>query len=102
MTRKSLIAGIVAAVLAAGLPAAATAQSQAAMADGQVTKIDPAQGKITLRHGPIKNLDMDSMTMVFRVKDPAMLKQVKVGDKVKFEAERVDGQITVTRIEKAR
>jgi Cu(I)/Ag(I) efflux system periplasmic protein CusF len=74
--------------------------AQAGMADGEVTKIDAAQGKITLRHGPIKHLDMDSMSMVFRVKDPAMLKQVKVGDKIKFEADRVDGQITVTKIEK--
>jgi Cu(I)/Ag(I) efflux system protein CusF len=71
-------------------------------ADGQVTKIDTQQNKITLRHGPIKNLDMDSMTMVFRVEDPAMLKQVKVGDKVKFEADRVNGQLTVKKIEKAK
>ena len=76
--------------------------AQAVPADGQVTKIDESAGKITLKHGPIKNLDMDSMTMVFRVKDPAMLKTVKVGDKVKFEAERVDGAITVTKIQKAR
>ena len=60
-------------------------------------------GKITLKHGPIKKLDMDeAMTMVFRVQDPAMLKQVKVGDKVKFEADRVNGQITVTKIEKSK
>jgi Cu(I)/Ag(I) efflux system periplasmic protein CusF len=78
-----------------------TAIAQSAMVDGQVTKIDADQGKITLRHGPIKNLEMDSMSMVFRVKDPAMLKQVKVGDKIKFEADRVDGQITVTKIQKA-
>jgi Cu/Ag efflux protein CusF len=58
------------------------AVAQSAMADGEVTKIDAAHGKITMRHGPIKNLDMDAMSMVFRVKDPAMLKQVKVGDKV--------------------
>jgi Cu/Ag efflux protein CusF len=79
-----------------------TALAQAVPADGQVTKIDEAAGKITLKHGPIKNLDMDSMTMVFRVKDPAMLKAVKVGDRVKFEAERVDGAITVTKIQKAK
>jgi len=70
--------------------------------DGQVTKIDKAQGKITLRHGPIKNLDMDSMTMVFRVQDPKMLDTVKVGDKVKFEADRVNGQITVTKMQKGK
>ena len=71
--------------------------------DGEVRKIDDASGKITLKHGPIKALDMDEgMTMVFKVQDPAMLKQVKVGDKVKFEASRVNGQITVTKIQKAK
>ena len=51
-------------------------------------------GKITIKHGPIKKFDMDEgMTMVFRVQDPAMLKAVKAGDKVKFEADRVNGQI---------
>jgi Cu/Ag efflux protein CusF len=72
------------------------------LADGQVTKIDQSAGKITLRHGPIKSLDMDSMNMVFRVQDPALLKGIKVGDKVKFEADRVNGQLTVTKIQKAR
>jgi Cu(I)/Ag(I) efflux system periplasmic protein CusF len=77
--------------------------AQAPMVDGQVTKIDEAAGKITLKHGPIKKLDMnEGMTMVFRVQDRAMLKQVKVGDKVKFDADRINGQITVTKIEKAR
>lgn len=84
----------------AALAEASTAFAQAIPADGQVTKIDESAGKITLKHGPIKNLDMDSMTMVFRVKDPAMLKSVKVGDSVRFEAERVDGAITVTKINK--
>ena len=71
--------------------------------DGEVKKIDEAAGKITLKHGPIKALEMDDgMTMVFRVQDPAMLKQVKVGDKVKFDADRVNGQITVTKIQKAK
>jgi len=76
---------------------------QSPMVNGQVTKIDESAGKITLKHGPIKKLDMnEGMTMVFRVQDPAMLKQVKVGDRVRFDADRVNGQITVTRIEKAR
>ena len=71
---------------------------------GEVRKIDEAAGKITLKHGPIKSLDMtdESMTMVFRVQDPAMLKQVKVGDKVKFDADRISGQIMVTKIQKAK
>src|SRR5215467_6582743 len=77
--------------------------AQAPMVNGQVKKIDEAAGKITLKHGPIKKLEMsEGMTMVFRVQDPAMLKQVKVGDKVKFDADRVNGQITVTKIEKAK
>ncbi len=82
--------------------APALALAQAAPVDGQVTKIDTAQNKVTLKHGPIKNLDMDAMTMVFVVADPAMLKTVKVGDKVRFEADRVNGRITVTKLEKAK
>jgi Cu(I)/Ag(I) efflux system protein CusF len=77
--------------------------AQSPMVNGQVTRIDEAAGKITLKHGPIKKLEMDEgMTMVFRVQDRAMLKQLKVGDKVKFDADRVNGQITVTKIEKAK
>lgn len=97
--RKFISAVAVATAVALGVASTAAAQALPS-ADGQVTKIDEAQGKITLKHGPIKNLDMDSMTMVFRVKDPAMLKAVKVGDNVKFEADRVNGAITVVKIEK--
>jgi Cu/Ag efflux protein CusF len=87
-------------VLSGGMLASVTL-AQAPMVNGQVTKIDQSAGKITLKHGPIKKLDMnEGMTMVFRV--PAMLKQVKVGDKVRFDADRINGQITVTKIEKAR
>jgi Cu/Ag efflux protein CusF len=78
----------------------ATAQQ---LIEGQVTKIDEGAGKITLRHGPIKKLEMDEgMSMVFKAQDPAMLKTVKVGDKVRFDADRVNGQFTVTKIEKAK
>jgi|SRR5215471_10273651 len=77
--------------------------AKAPMVNGQVTKIDESAGKITLKHGPIKKLDMnEGMTMVFRVQEPAMLKQVKVGDKVRFDTDRINGQITVTKIEKAK
>ncbi len=78
--------------------------AQAAMVNGEVKKIDEAAGKVTLKHGPIKNLDMDEdgMTMVFRVQDPAMLKQVKVGDKVQFEAERATAGITITKLQKGK
>ncbi|MBI3703989.1 MAG: copper-binding protein [Rhizobiales bacterium] len=76
--------------------------AQSSVVDGQVAKIDQTAGKITLKHGPLKNLGMDEgMTMVFRVQDPAMLKGVKVGDKVKFEADKVNGQFTVVKMQKA-
>ncbi|MEP9370043.1 copper-binding protein [Xanthobacter sp. VNH20] len=78
------------------------AWAQTVPTEGQVTKIDQAQNKVTLKHGPIKNLDMDGMTMVFAVAEPAQLKSLKVGDKVKFEADRVNGRLTVTKIEKAK
>jgi Cu(I)/Ag(I) efflux system protein CusF len=81
--------------------AAAMAQDSAVI--GEVRKIDEAAGKITLEHGPIKNLGMDQgMTMVFRVKDPGLLKQVAVGDKVKFEAENADTGITITKMQKTK
>jgi Cu/Ag efflux protein CusF len=72
----------------------------AALTDGEVRKVDKDAKKITLKHGPIQNLDMPAMTMVFQVKDPAMLDRVKAGDKVKFSAEKINGAYTVTRIEK--
>lgn len=81
---------------------AASAFAQAATADGEVRKVDIETGKVTLKHGPIPNLDMDSMTMVFRVADAAMLKSLKAGDRIKFVAERVNGQITILKIEKVK
>ena len=84
------------AFLMVALPAAAQS------VNGTVTKVDEAQGKLTINHGPIKNLDMDAMTMVFRAGDPAMLKGLKAGDKIKFDADRVNGQITVTKLQKAK
>lgn len=89
-------------LLAAALSRSSSiAFAQPVPANGEVTRIDAAQSKITLKHGPIKNLDMDSMTMVFRAGDPDMLKAVKPGDRVIFEAERVNGQITITKMRKA-
>jgi Cu/Ag efflux protein CusF len=73
----------------------------AQMVDGEVTKVDESAGKITIKHGPMKKFDMEGgMTMVFRAQDPAILKQVKPGDRIKFEADKVSGQFTVTKIEK--
>jgi Cu(I)/Ag(I) efflux system protein CusF len=85
--------------LTAVLAGPALAQD-ASLVSATVKKIDIEQGKITLDHGPIKNLDMDGMTMVFKAADPTMLKTVKAGDKVKFTADRVNGQITVTKLQK--
>jgi Cu/Ag efflux protein CusF len=78
-----------------------TAPATAELTDGEVKKIDKEAGKITLRHGELKNLNMSPMTMVFRVKDPAMLDQVKAGDKVKFAADRVNGAITIIQLQAA-
>lgn len=90
-------------VVLSGLISGTRVLAQSLPVDGTVTKIDEAAGKITLRHGPIKKLDMDEgMTMVFRAQSPEMLKQVKVGDKVRFDADKVNGQMTVKGIQKAK
>jgi Cu(I)/Ag(I) efflux system protein CusF len=72
------------------------------MTDGVVRRIDVPSGKITLRHGPIVNLDMPGMTMVFRAQPVDILNTVKVGDAVKFHAERINGALTVTAIQPAK
>jgi Cu/Ag efflux protein CusF len=77
-------------------------QTAGALADGEVRKVDKEARKITLRHGPLPNLDMPAMTMVFQVKEPAMLDQVKAGDKVKFQADKIGGAFTITHIEPAK
>jgi len=94
-----LFAFVIAAV--AALPARAE-ESHHQLADGQVRKVDREAKKITIRHGPLPNLDMPAMTMVFQVRDPALLDQVKAGDKVRFQAEEVLGAYFVTRIELAK
>ncbi|WP_374673016.1 copper-binding protein [Ideonella sp.] len=82
--------------------AVAAAPAAAELAEGEVRRVDKAQGKLTLKHGPIANLSMPAMTMVFRVADPAMLDRVQDGDKVRFSAERLNGFITVTRLDALR
>ena len=72
------------------------------MIDGEVRKVDKDAKKITLKHAPMPALDMPAMTMVFQVKDPALLDKVKAGDKVKFQAEKLGGAFTVTGIEPAK
>ncbi|MCP3380687.1 MULTISPECIES: copper-binding protein [unclassified Bradyrhizobium] len=91
------------AALALTLGLTVSSLAQAASISGEVKKIDESAGKITLKHGPAKSLGMDEpMTMVYRVRDPAMLKQVKVGDKVSFEAEEAASGYTVTKLERAK
>jgi Cu(I)/Ag(I) efflux system periplasmic protein CusF len=82
--------------------AQASTKPASAMSDGEVRKVDKDAGKITIRHGPLANLDMPAMTMVFRVKDPGMLSQVKEGDKIKFVADKINGAFTVVQIEVVR
>ena len=72
------------------------------LSEGEIRKVDKDAAKLTIRHGELKNLDMPAMTMVFRVKDTAMLDQVALGDKVRFNAEKIDGALTVTAIESAK
>ena len=88
-----------AAPAAAGTMPMPMPMSTDAMTDGEVRKIDKENKKITLKHGEIKNLEMPGMTMVFQVKDPAMLDMVKAGDKVMFKAEKANGALVVTEIQ---
>ena len=91
----------VALALLLGISTPSWAQSD--LVDGQVTKVDESAGKLTIKHGPLKKFDMeDGMTMVFRAGDPGMLRSVKAGDRVKFIPERINGQFTVTKIQKAK
>lgn len=76
-----------------------TPASAIAMSEGEVRKVDKAAKKITLKHGEIKNLDMTPMTMVFQVKDAALLDKVKAGDQVRFTADKIGGAYIVLSID---
>jgi Cu(I)/Ag(I) efflux system protein CusF len=76
------------------------ARSALPMVQGEVHKVDAAGQKVTLRHGEIKNLDMPPMSMVFKVKDPAVLSQLKPGDRVQFTADEVNGMLTAVTLER--
>jgi Cu/Ag efflux protein CusF len=104
------ITWIIAAALIAGPVVAQTASEHAshqadpaaktaAKTDGEVRKVDKSAGKVTIRHGEIRNLEMPAMTMVFTAKDPAMLDGLKEGDKIRFTADKVNGVYTVTTVE---
>ena len=102
--RKFLsVVAIVAGIAISPVPAAFAHEGHAhnlPVVSGKVTKVDEAAGKITIAHDAIPNLQMDAMTMVFKAADPAMVKEVKPGDAVQFSADKVNGQLTVTEIEK--
>jgi Cu(I)/Ag(I) efflux system periplasmic protein CusF len=97
MMRKLIMAAAFALPLAVAAPSFAQD-----MVAGEVTKVDESAGKLTIKHGPIKKFDMEAMTMVFRAGDPAMLKTIKPGDKVQFEPDKVNGQMTVVKLQKAK
>jgi Cu/Ag efflux protein CusF len=88
LLRATLTAGL------AGVAGLAAAQAT----EGEVRRIDREQGKLTIRHGELKNLDMPAMTMVFRVADPKLLDGLTEGSKVRFDAEKLNGQYTVVRL----
>lgn len=97
MRKSMMIISVLAAVAFSSM-----ASADEVMVKGEVTKIDDAQGKLTIKHEAIKKFDMDAMTMVFKAADAAMLKAVKAGDKIQFHTEKVNGQMTVTKIEKSK
>ena len=95
-------------LLAASLPTvtiAATSDTPAVVApaadmtDGEIRKIDKEAMKLTIKHGEIKSLDMPPMTMVFRVKDAAIIEALKTGDKIKFKVVRDSGAMVVTEVQ---
>jgi Cu/Ag efflux protein CusF len=102
---KNLILFVAALAMAPAIhaePASPVSSQSSVMTDGVVRKIDIANGKVTLKHGPITNLDMPGMTMVFRVVSPTLLNTVKAGDTVKFHVENINGALTVTKIQAAK
>ena len=83
-------------------PATAASTASSDMAEGEIRKVSKDTGKLTIKHGPIKNLDMPPMTMVFVAKDPAMLEKVAVGDKVRFAVVEEGGKMVITELEPAK
>ncbi|MEV9637564.1 copper-binding protein [Burkholderia pseudomallei] len=98
MSEMSGMSGMSGMDMQGGAPQAGAAH--VGMSHGEVKKVDTAAGKLTIKHGPLENLGMGAMTMVFKVKDPAMLSQVKAGDTIDFVADEVDGALTVVKLQK--
>lgn len=101
--RKSILVLVAALAAMLNLSIASHAWAQSELTDGVVTKVDASASKITIKHGPMKKFDMeDGMTMVYGVKDQALLTAAKPGDKIKFDADRINGQFVVTKIQKVK
>lgn len=98
---SKLLHTLIGGLLAAQIGTAASALAEPSV-DGEVMKVDRAAGEVTIKHGPIAKLDMGPMTMVFHVAAPRMLEKLKAGDKIKFDADRVNGAFTITEIKKAK
>ncbi len=82
-------------------PGAVEARSTSSLSEGEIRRLDPETGKLTIRHGEIRNLDMPPMTMVFTASDKAMLAGLKVGDRIRFAASNEGGKYRVTEIQPA-
>ena len=114
MARNSILIAASLLAVAFALPVAAddshhaasdakpAAAASTAWVDGEVRKINKAAGKVTIKHGPMPKFDMPPMTMAYRVKDKAMLDQLKAGDKIRFDVDGVGGEFTVLRLEKVK
>lgn len=100
--KSLLIFGAVASLISLSGVAGAEEAKSLPMINGEVKKVDDSAGKITIKHDAITNLDMGAMTMVFKANDPGILKEVKAGDKIKFSADKVNGQLTVMMVQKAK
>jgi Cu/Ag efflux protein CusF len=100
--RRLALASLLAAALAGPSLADEAHHKKDEMAQGEVRRVDKEAKKITIKHGPLQKLDMPPMTMVFQVKDAALLDAVKAGDKVMFEAQKINGRLFVTEIRPAK
>ena len=97
--RKLLAAALLALAVTA---TPAQAEGEVGRAEGEIRKVDAAQGKVTIRHGPIEGFDMPAMTMVFRTSDPALLDRIKVGERVRFVTVRQGGAMVLQSVEPAK
>jgi Cu(I)/Ag(I) efflux system periplasmic protein CusF len=99
--KMKMLQGFAFLAMIALVPPIAVAQSASGIS-AKVEKVDESAGKVTLDQAAIPGLDMPAMTMVYKAQDPKMLKSVKAGDKVKFNIDKLNGQLTVTKIDKAK